>query len=479
MIIAIILAYFAVLMVVSRLTARRGGNATFFTGERQSPWYLVAFGMIGASISGVSFVSVPGMVMSSDMTYLQMCMGFIVGYFVVAFVLLPIYYRQRLVTIYSVLKGGGQEMYKTGSAFFIISKLLGSAAKFYVPCFIISRALGWPFALTIVVLLLLVWLYTRRGGIRTLVWTDTLQTLCMLTALCLIIYKVSDALAMPLPDAFSAVLSSDHARIFEFSDWSSSQHFVKQFISGIFVVIVMTGLDQDMMQKNLTCRNLRAAQKDMCSYGLAFVPVNLLFLMLGVMLVMLCGNQGVALPERGDTLLTMFAATGQLGTLVLLFFSLGIIASSFSTIDSSLTAITTCVCVDICQRPDDERLRGRVHAAMAMVLVLCVLAFDVLKIDSLIAAVYTLVSYTYGPLLGLFSYCLLHRKQPMHFRRYGVVLSCLAAPLLCLALDNIVPVYTGYHFGYELLLINGALTYVGLSINRIHNSNSHNIIHNT
>lgn len=468
MILAIVLFYFAILMVVSWFTTRKSDNEAFFVGNRRSPWALVAFGMIGASISGVTFVSVPGMVLHSDMTYLQTCLGFILGYIVVAFVLLPLYYRLNLTTIYTVLQRAGTGAYKTGAAFFIISKLFGSAAKFYVPCYIIASAIGLPLPATIIFLLSLVWLYTRKGGIRTIVWTDALQTLCMIAALCLIVYNVIDRLDMTTAQAVSAIAADNHSRIFEFEDWTSSRHFLKSFLSGIFIVIVMTGLDQDMMQKNLSCKNLRAAQKDMCTYGLAFVPVNLLFLSLGVLLTMLCQKQGLPLPEKADSLLTMFIDNGTLGSTALILFSIGIVAASFSTVDSSLTALTTCVCVDIANRKEDEKLRHRVHILMALLLTLCVIIFDIVGVTSLIDAVYTLVSYTYGPLLGLFAYVMIRHRNadtPRHpLNGKHVVAVCVLAPLVCYLLSILIPQYTGYHFGYELLMINGILTFVGLCL---------------
>ena len=253
---------------------------------------MVAFGMVGASISGVTFVSVPGMVLTSQMAYLQVCLGFIVGYVVVAFLLLPLYYRLNLTSIYTYLgQRLGRRSYLSGAWFFLLSKMTGAAAKFYVVCLILQHfvfdALGLPFAVNAVMMVLLIWLYTHRGGIKTLVVTDSLQTLCLLTALLLIIYKVVNGLGMTIGEAVQAVADSPMSRIFVFDDWASPRNFWKQFLSGVFIVIVMTGLDQDMMQKNLTCRNLRDAQKDMCSYGVAFVPVNLLFLSLGVLLTML------------------------------------------------------------------------------------------------------------------------------------------------------------------------------------------------
>ena len=302
-------AYFAALMLFSRFTARRGdNNETFFRANRRSPWYMVAFGMVGASISGITFVSVPGMVMRTDMTYVQTCIGFILGYFAIAFLLLPVYYRLNLTTIYSYLKERlGKRSYKTGAWFFLTSKMTGAAVRFYVVCIILQRfvfdAVGVPFPITVVGMTLLIWLYTRRGGIKTLVWTDTFQTTCMFAALLLIIYNVTQQLGMSVGEAVQAVAADEHSRMFVWDDWVSTQNFWKQLLSGAFIAIVMTGLDQDMMQKNLTCKSLREAQKDVCTYGFAFVPANLLFMALGVLLMMLAQKEGTPLPAAGDELL--------------------------------------------------------------------------------------------------------------------------------------------------------------------------------
>lgn len=470
-IIVTILIYFAVLLSFSRLTAKRSDNDTFFRGNRRSPWYMVAFGMIGASISGVTFVSVPGMVTAIDMTYMQTCLGFILGYFAVAFILLPIYYRYNLTTIYSYLhRRLGSRAYTTGASFFLLSKMTGAAARFYVVCIILQRfvldGVGVPFPLTVVVMVALIWLYTRRGGIKTLVWTDTLQTTCMFTALVLIIIHVAGALDMSLGEAVQAVAADDHSRMFVFDDWLSRQNFWKQFLSGIFIVIVMTGLDQDMMQKNLTCKTLREAQKDMCTYGFAFVPANLLFLFLGVLLVMLAGRQGLALPAAGDDLLPMFAASGRLGTLVVVFFTIGIVAASFSSADSALTAMTTSYCVDIRRRPDDERLRRRAHIGIAVLFVLFILLFRVVNSSSIIDAIYVLCGYTYGPLLGLFAFSLFTRRQ---VNDRVVPYIAVASPLICFAIDQLTTHFTGYRFGYELLMLNGLLTFVGLWLSKPRN----------
>ena len=451
-------------MLVSRLTSRRSDNDAFYRGNRHSPWYVVAFGMIGASISGITFVSVPGMVANADMTYMQTCLGFILGYFAVAVILLPVYYKHNLTTIYSFLqKRLGNRSYRTGATFFLLSKMTGAAARFYVVCFILHRFvfadMGVPFALTAVAMVALIWLYTRRSGIKTLVWTDSLQTLCMFAALVLIIYNVVDDMGMSVGEAVRAIVADSHSRMFVFDDWMSRQNFWKQFISGIFIVIVMTGLDQDMMQKNLTCKSLADAKKDMCTYGFAFVPANLLFLALGVLLMMMLGRYGMQMPAKGDDLLPMFAASGMLGNGVVVLFTIGIVAASFSSADSALTAMTTSFCVDMCGKPDDERLRKRVHVCMAVVFILCVLLFELVNSQSVLDAIYTLCGYTYGPLLGLFAYALI-TKRGVNDRAVPAI--AVASPVICFAADWLTSHYTSYRFGYELLMLNGLLTFIGL-----------------
>lgn len=470
LIIITVLLYFAALMLFSRITARHGdNNQTFFRANRRSPWYMVAFGMIGASISGITFVSVPGMTMFTGMTYVQMCIGFILGYFAVAFVLLPVYYRLNLTTIYTYLKERlGMRSYKTGAWFFLISKMTGAAVRFYVVCIILQRfvldAIGVPFALTVVAMVALIWLYTRRGGIKTLVWTDTFQTTCMFAALILIIYNVMGQLGMSATDAVKAIATDEHSRMFVMDDWISKQNFWKQFLSGAFVVIVMTGLDQDMMQKNLTCRTLREAQKDMCTYGFAFVPANILFMALGILLMQLAQKDGIALPASGDELLPMFAATGRLGSTVVVLFTIGIVAASFSSADSALTALTTSYCVDIRQREGDEQLRRRAHIGIAVVFGLFILLFKTLNSTSVIDAIYILCSYTYGPLLGLFAFGLFTRRKPCDKL---VPYIAVASPIVCFALEKTAMQCWGYKFGYELLMINGLLTFMGLYVSGI------------
>ena len=457
-----ILVYFAILFGISHLTSKKADNNTFYRANRRAPWYMVAFGMIGASISGVTFVSVPGMVLTSQMTYLQMCLGFIVGYFVIAFVLLPLYYRLNLTSIYSYLgQRLGERSYLTGASFFLLSKMTGAAVRFYVVCIILQQFVfapaGIPFAVNVVVMVLLIWLYTRRGGIGTLVFTDSFQTLCLFTALVLIILSVIDQMHLSVSEAIATITSSEMSRIFVFDDWLSPHNFWKQFLSGAFVAIVMTGLDQDMMQKNLTCKTLRDAQKDMCTYGLAFVPANLLFLSLGVLLTILAGQE---VPLKGDMMLPAFV--GQSGMAVMILFSIGIVAASFSSADSALTSLTTCFCVDICRQPDNETLRKKMHIVICGFFMLFILLFRQLNSTSLIDAIYTLASYTYGPLLGLFAFGLFTKRQP---NDRLVPYICIASPLLCYALDSMAIHLWDYHFGYELLMLNGIITFLGLCTN--------------
>ena len=464
MILLTVLAYFAILFGISHLTSRRADNNTFYRANRRAPWYMVAFGMVGASISGVTFVSVPGMVLTSQMTYLQMCLGFIVGYLAIAFVLLPLYYRLNLTTIYSYLgQRLGERSYLTGASFFLLSKMTGAAVRFYVVCIILQQfvfdPVGIPFLVNVLLMVALIWLYTRRGGIGTLVFTDTFQTVCLFTALIMIIFTVISDLHFTVGEAIEAIAASPMSRIFVFDDWMSPHHFWKQFLSGAFIAIVMTGLDQDMMQKNLTCKSLRDAQKDMCSYGMAFVPANLLFLALGVLLTMELGT-GL----KGDAMLPAYIQNNSHSQLLMMLFTIGIVAASFSSADSALTSLTTSYCVDIRRQAGNERLRKQTHIAMCLFFVLFILLFRALNSTSLINAIYTIASYTYGPLLGLFTFGLFTRRQPHDAM---VPLICIASPLLCYALDTATQHLWDYHFGYELLMLNGLLTFTGLGLSSL------------
>lgn len=466
-----IFGYFALLMIVAKLTSRRADNDAFFRGNRQSPWYVVAFGMIGASLSGVTFVSVPGMVRGIDMTYMQTCLGFFLGYLIIAHVLLPIYYKLNLTTIYSYLESRiGRYSYKTGASFFLLSKVIGAAARLYLVCLILQNyvfdELKVPFTVSVIGIVILIWLYTRKSGIKTIVWTDSFQTFCLLAALGLILFQVSEQMDLSLGGMMQVVSESEYSRIFVFDDWGSKQNFFKQFFSGIFITIVMTGLDQDMMQKNLSCKNLREAQKNMYSYGLSFVPVNFLFLSLGVLLLLMASHTGLTLPEKSDDILPFFAAEGHLGFATLVLFTIGIIAAAFSSADSALTALTTSFCIDILgiERTDDkeaEKKRKWSHFFISVVFIGFILLFKAANNDSIIDAIYTIASYTYGPLLGLFVFGLFTKWRP---RDRFVPYVAIASPFICFAIDRVVYQSTGYQFGYEMLMFNGLLTFTGLAL---------------
>lgn len=471
----IIVAYFGVLMLIALITGyKSANNDAFFLGNRKSPWWLVAIGMVGTSISGVSFVSVPGMVRGIDFTYMQTVFGFFFGYIVIANVLLPLYYRLNLTSIYTYLdQRFGKRAYKTGASFFLVSKTIGSAARLYIVALILQTIVfdQWniPFVVTVCITIFLIWLYTFRSGIKTIVWTDTLQTIIMIAALILIVVQVSRQLNFNFSDLVSNLIESSKSRIFVFDDWHTKQNFFKQFFSGIFIAIVMTGLDQDMMQKNLTCRNLKDAQKNMYWYGISFIPVNLLFLSLGAMLLMLAAQNNIVLPVKSDEILPLFATT-YLENSVLILFVIGIIAAAFSSADSALAALTTSFSVDILnvQHKDQKRAkrwRMVIHICISVIFVLMIMVFKALNNRSVIDTIYVIVSYTYGPLLGMFAFGLFTKLKT---NDKIIPYIAVASPVLCALLDYMSKNYWDYSFGYELLMINGLITFTGLWLGRRH-----------
>lgn len=468
-ILIIIAVYFGILMLISHLVSKKhSDNDAFFLGNRQSPWYIVAIGMIGASISGVTFISVPGMVGQFDMTYLQMVLGFIPGYFFVAYVLLPMYYKLNLITIYGYLdQRFGTYSYKTGASFFILSRIVGSAAKLYLVALILQTLVfdQWniPFYVSVSCIILFIWLYTRRSGIKTIVWTDALQTMCLFVALILIIYKVTAGLDLNFSGLVQTVTTSEHSRIFVFDDWVSKQNFFKQFFSGVLIVIVMTGLDQDMMQKNLSVPNLKDARKNMISYGIAFTPLNYLFLALGILLLSYASQYNIALPGNSDEILPLLA-TQYLGMPVLICFTIGIIASSFSNADSALASLTTTICVDLLNvKKEDERkakkTRQWVHFLVSVLFLLVILMIHHIGQNNILDTIYKAASYTYGPLLGMF-FLGLFTKIRLRDKLTPVV--CVLGPVLSFALEYVLEYSFGYKVGYEILLFNGLITALGL-----------------
>lgn len=473
LILLILSGYFLLLLLVSFFTGRKAtDNETFFTARHSSPWWVVAIGMVGASISGVSFVSVPGMVEGLSFTYMQTVIGFFFGYLVISNILLPLYYKLQLTSIYTYLgQRFGSRSYTTGASFFLISKTVGAAARLYVVALILQTMVfdAWdvPFWITVGGILLMIWLYTFRSGIKSIVWTDTLQTLVMLIALIVMIVKMLELNNLNTGEFINELYISSKSRIVVFDDWISKQHFVKQFFSGIFIAVVMTGLDQDMMQKNLSCRSLKDAQKNMSWYGVAFIPFNLLFLMLGWLMLNYAESTGIALPQAGDELLPFFAAK-YFGTGVMLMFVTGLIAAAFSSADSALAALTTSFMVDILRTPasdDRKRLRMLIHASISLLFVVIVLVIRQLNDRSIIDTIYVLVSYTYGPLLGLYAFGLFTRLKP-NDRHVPAI--AVASPVLCFFINELSVRYAGYSFGYELLLLNGLLMFAGLTLSSLY-----------
>lgn len=473
-ILLIIVLYFSVLLLISYFVGRKStDNDAFFLGNKKSPWWVVAIGMVGSSISGVSFVSVPGMVRGIDFTYMQTVFGFFFGYVVIANVLLPLYYKLNLTTIYTYLdERFGKRSYKTGASFFLLSKTIGAAARLYIVALILQNIIfdAWhiPFAVTVCGTIFLIWLYTYRSGIKTIVWTDSLQALILVTTLILLVVEVFSQLNMNFGDMANTLIHSDKTRIFVFDDWHSKQNFFKQFFSGIFIAIVMTGLDQDMMQKNLTCRNLHDAKKNMYWYGISFVPINFLFLMLGALLLLLATQNNIILPTLGDEILPLFA-TSYLGKSVLVLFVLGIIAAAFSSADSALAALTTSFSVDILgvqHQEESKAIHNRrfIHISISILFALIILIFQAVNNKSVIDAIYIIASYTYGPLLGMFSFGLFTKLK---VNDKAIPFIAVASPLICGTLDFLSSHFWGFSFGYELLMLNGLLTFIGMWLVRI------------
>lgn len=469
-ILLVIAGYFSILLVIAWFTGRRTDSMGFFLGNRRSPWMVVAVGMIGTSLSGVTFISVPGWVVDSQFSYMQMVLGYLVGYAVIAEVLLPLYYRMRLTSIYTYLNHRfGARSYKTGALFFLLSRTVGASFRLYLVAGVLQLTVfdAWnvPFVLTVCLTLALIWLYTFRGGIKTIIWTDTLQTLFMLSALVLTVIYIIKAMPSDLGGVITEVREHDMTRIFFFDDFNDERHFVKQFLGGMFITIVMTGLDQDMMQKNLSCRSLRDAKKNVYSYSFAFVPVNLLFMILGVLLVIFAGSMGMALPSRTDDLYPMIATSGTLPVIVTLLFLLGLIAAAYSSADSALTALTTSFTVDILGREGEEestlkRTRVRVHLMFSFILMGVILVFRAVNDTSVISALFTVAGYTYGPLLGMFAFGLF-TKAAINDRAMPWI--AVASPLLTLLINNYSEMlFGGYRFGFELLLVNGLITFTGM-----------------
>lgn len=487
---SILIGYFLILVLISIRTSKGADTNSFFTANKSVPWYIVAFGMVGTSISGVTFVSVPGMVGAfsneaagqlKEFSYFQMVLGFMVGYFFIATVLMPIYYRLNLISIYSYLdKRFGKYSYKTGSAFFLLSRTLGSAVRLYVAAMVLQIAiydpLGVPFWLSVLITIALIWVYTFKGGIQTIVLTDTLQSTFLIAAVALTVWLVSKELGLGVGEMVDTIKASNYSGIFFFDGgWSDSRNFFKQFVSGAFIAIVMTGLDQDLMQKNLTCKNIGEAKKNMLWFTVVLVFVNLLFLSLGALLYIYANENGLSIPLKSDDLYPTLALQhfGQMeigtgGVIVAITFLLGITAATYASSDSALTALTTAFCIDFLdfdkkEEVERNKLKNRTHIGFSLLFFVVIMIFHALNSKDLISAIYAIASYTYGPLLGLFAYGIYTKRE---VKDKWVPIVCVLSPILTFAAVWVIETYVGYKFGFENLLLNGLITIIGLMILR-------------
>jgi SSS family transporter len=468
LIISVIISYFLILYVISYFTGKNDSNDTFFLGNRKSPWYIIAYGMIGTTLSGITFISVPGWVESNQFSYMQMVFGFFVGYFIISRILLPLYYSLGLTSIYTYLKDRfGNNSYKTGSSFFLLSRTIGASFRLFLIATVLQYAvfdsMGIPFFLTVLITISLIWLYTYRSGMKTIIWTDTLQTTFMLSTVFIIGYTLMDKMNLDISALFSTINDSTYSKVFFFDDMADKKYFFKQFFSGVFMAIVMTGLDQDQMQKNLSCRNLKDAQKNMTVFSVILIFVDLLFLCLGALLYinyysMPEVNQVLNLPEQADMLFPHIAISSGLPAYVGILFIIGIIAAAYSSADSALTSLTTSFCVDIIEfeKQDAEKqikTRKYTHLIMSLVLFSVIMIFHAINDQSVVKSLFTVAGYTYGPLLGLFSFGLFTKFQ---VKDKYVPFICLASPVICYFLNLYIS------FGFELLIFNGVITFFGL-----------------
>lgn len=470
-VISILGVYFLALITISYFTSKGANTDTFFTANRQSPWYLVAFGMIGASLSGVTFISVPGNVGKIGFAYFQIVLGYLVGYWVIIGVLMPLYYRLNVVSIYSYLEQRFNTWsYKTGAFFFLVSRTIGSSLRLYLAATVLQLFLfdAWniPFYATVVATIMLIWIYTFKGGIKTIVWTDTFQTFFLITAVCVAVWQISNALNFSPGEMINALYDKGFTKVFHWDDVNSPLFFPKQFFGGAFIAITMTGMDQEIMQKNLTCKNIGEAQKNMFWFSLTLVLVNLLFLVLGALLYIYSEQKGLSIPEFTDELFPRLAFN-ELGFTVGIFFLLGITASSYASADSALAGLTTSFCIDFLNfksKPEEVKLRQKllVHIGFSLLFLLVIIIFREINERSVIDAVLSVAGYTYGPLLGLFSFGLFTKLQ---VKGKFVPIICVISPALSYWISNNAPQwFNGYKIGIEILIINGLLTFIGLAL---------------
>jgi Na+/proline symporter len=478
-ILLLIAAYFGLLILISYLTGKEDSNAAFFKANKQSPWYLVAFGMIGATLSGVTFISVPGTVEAQQFGYMQMVFGYIFGTLIIAFVLLPLYYKYNVTSIYEYLNQRlGSRSHKIGAAFFLLSRTIGAAFRIFLVAlamqYLIFDEWNVPFVFTVIFSILLIWIYTHRGGIKTIVWTDALQTFFMLSAVVLSIYFINQKIGWSFSEFFASEELKQYNKILFTSDINSTAYFLKSFFGGIFITVAMTGVDQDMMQKNLTCKTLKDAQKNMLSMVSLLVVVNFVFLLLGALLYIYINKFGLDVPvvdgvRRTDLLFPLVAVKSGLGIPLAMVFILGIIAAAYSSADSALTSLTTSYCIDFLDIEKKEKslqkpLRKKVHIIVSIILVIVVVIFNSVLERDVITGLFTIASYTYGPLLGLFFFGIFTKYQ---VKEQFVIYICIASVVLCYFLNiNSEALLNGYKFSFELLGLNGLITFLGLYLIR-------------
>ncbi|MDB4266441.1 sodium:solute symporter [Flavobacteriaceae bacterium] len=478
-ILSLIIGYFLVLVGIAYYTGKEDSNESFFKANRNSPWYLVAFGMVGASLSGVTFISVPGWIKDSQFTYFQVVMGYLVGYFVVAYVLLPVYYKNNVTSIYEYLNTRfGKNSHRAGAFFFFLSRVLGAAFRLFLVAIVLQQFIfdAWniPFEITVILSIVLIWVYTQRGGIKTIVFTDTLQTSLMILSVVLSIAYINEALDWSFSEFLASTEFSQYNSVFVTDSILSRNHFLKSFIGGAFVTICMTGLDQDMMQKNLSCRNLKDAQKNMVVFSFVLVFVTGLFMLLGSLLYIYAKSQGIEVPlmdgsPKTDLLFPEIALNGRLGIAVAVTFILGLIAAAYSSADSALTSLTTSFCIDFLnleKYPEKKQksIRKKTHIGMSVLLILVVILFKYILDRNVIDGLLTVAGYTYGPLLGLFAFGIF-TSYKIHDRHvWWVLLGALALISIIGNLD--AATLGGYQLGYELLPLNGLLTFLGLVLIR-------------
>ena len=463
----VLVCFFGLVFGISHFTSKNVNNETFFTGNRRSPWFVVAFAMIGTTISGVTFISVPGEVGNSGWTYLQFLLGNFVGYWVVALVLIPLYYKLNLVSIYTYLdQRFGVRSYKTGSFFFLLSRTIGASFRMYLVAGVLQLAffdaIGIPFVVTVAIAIFMIWAYTYRAGIKTVIYTDTLQTTFLVTSVILTTILISSQLDMNFGDMVKAIDEHPYSKMFDW-DWRSKTNFFKQFMAGLGIVIVMNGLDQDMMQKSLTCKNKRDAQKNLFWFSLAFILTNLLFLSLGVMLYIYAQMKGIPVPEKTDDFFPLLALS-HFGTIAGVLFLLGIVSATYSSSDSALTALTTSFCIDFLnldpKSQDSKSARKKVHIGFSVLIFLVIVLFRIINNESVVTAVFKVAGYTYGPLLGLFAFGILTKRQVKD--RWVPILGILSPIITYIINSNSEAWLGGYKFGFELLLLNGLIMFTGL-----------------